>query len=209
MFCFVGWQFRHCSSRTHLCRAEKEASQENQQDKQSTEATATSLQEVLSSLKHTGVIDHGFWKNCSATGKVAGVLEKYQTLSTMLCDMARFVQDFKNKKEPDVSSSDLKLWCDSLPKQLTDWVGADLTKMVEEEFLSVCQSRQKALSSAGLAKVANLVDECTAGRKPSVTGNSQQDIVLKIPKSKEIKSLVQAFLEAGFWQTPQKPEAIP
>lgn len=166
-------------------------------DKPSDCSKTFKLDEVLPSLRHTCLLDHTFWTTCSASAQVAGLLRDYKDLSQMVCNAAKFVfseKDEKGKKQ-DVNASELKRWCDTLPKLLPDWVGADLAKTFDTRFVCVCQAKHEALASSGLNAIASLVTACESGSPGSLSAEEQQQLLLKIPKANALKSLVSSFLE--------------
>ena len=181
-----------------LARAEADADEGPKSD--TAGHKAVNVEEVLVALKHTCFVEHIFWKTCSASGVVDSVLKDYQSLVDTFCQMVKFVNATKKGKDPDVSASDLEHWCEHLPKKLPQWVGKDLSQMVQDNLLTVCNSRRQALASAGLAAVAKVVDQCVipGGSLPTMTPEVQQELLLKIPKSQKVKTLVTQFLQATF-----------
>ncbi|CAK9103619.1 Uncharacterized protein SCF082_LOCUS48398, partial [Durusdinium trenchii] len=175
-------------------------------DKPSDCSKTFKLDEVLPSLRHTCLLDHTFWTTCSASAQVAGLLRDYKDLSQMVCNAAKFVfseKDEKGKKQ-DVNASELKRWCDTLPKLLPDRVGADLAKTFDTRFVCVCQAKHEALASSGLNAIASLVTACESGSPGSLSAEEQQQLLLKIPKANALKSLVSSFLEVVGWAAHDK-----
>eukprot|EP00435_Cladocopium_sp_Y103_P061150 s662_g22.t1 len=159
------------------------------------------LDELLPSIQHTCIVEHGFWKHGSATGQVGSILKDYEAVSTMLCAMFKFVRDTNQKKQVDVAPADLSKWRESLPKRLPDWIGKDLSQRVQDQCLKICEGKAQALTSEGFAAMGQVVDQCLAGKVPTLSAEDQQRMLLNIPRGKELKGLAAAFLEAlSFWQ---------
>ena len=165
-----------------------------------TDASLVNLEELLPGMRHSALVDHSFWTNCWASGQVTSVLDGYKELAGMLCDMIKCVfgshAKFKHLECADVTASDLGKWLKLLPERLVQWVQPELLKEVENRFLDVCHSKQKALFSAGLSAVGALVQQCLAGKVPAMPADAQAKLLLKIPKAHPLRGLAASFLEA-------------
>lgn len=178
----------HC--RKHLLGQSKE------KDDAAQPASLAQLDELLPSIQHTCIMEHGFWKHGSATGQVDSILKDYEAVSVMLCAMFKFVRDTSQKKQVDVAPADLKKWIESLPKRLPDWIGEELSQQVQDQYLKICEGKQQALASEGLAAIGQVVDQCLAKTVPALSAEEQQHMLLNIPRGKEVKGLAASFLEA-------------
>lgn len=159
------------------------------------------LDTYLPALKHTGLVEHGFWAKCCAASQVSTLLEDYKAFSCMLADMIKFVfldhAKFKSTPKSEVSASDLRRWCQLVPSRLPRWTGEDLVDKVKSRLLSVCEAKEKAMFSAGLGAIASVAEQCLSGTVPALAESAQAQLLLKIPKAHQLRALVASFLEVA------------